>query len=307
MIDITLLGTSALMPLPERALCSAYLSCGGRGILFDCGEGTQTAARRAGQSLVKTSLIALTHFHGDHYFGLPGLLQSMNALDRKEPLYITAPGDMERELAPILRLTGAMKYDIILLPMPEDGIALNEIDGGFPKGARLLGFNTAHRVESRGYAFILPRAGKFLPERARALNIPQKLWGRLQGGESVEHEGRSYSPDMVLGEPRRGLKVVFSGDTAPCEELSEAARDADLFICEATFGEDEQEARAAEYGHMTFSQAARTAAQAGVKRLWLSHYSPMIKNPEDYIGNARAVFPEACCSYDGMGMKLNFE
>ena len=307
MIDVTLLGTSALMPLPDRALSAAYLSCAGRGILFDCGEGTQAAARRAGVSLMKTDIIAISHFHGDHYFGLPGLLQSMNALDREEALYILGPECIGQELEPILKLAGYLKYELRILPMEGGELMLRDICPGFPHGSKLSAFKTKHRVESIGYAFTLPRAGKFMPEKAEALGLPREFWGKLQRGEAVEHEGSCVEPGMVLGEARRGIKIVYSGDTAVCPELLQAAADADLLISEATYGLDEQAELAAEYGHMCFAQAAKIAAEAGARRLWLTHYSPMIKEPEEYVENAVAVFPETECGYDGKSIKLSFE
>ena len=179
MVNVTLLGTAALMPLPERALSAAYISCGGRGLLLDCGEGSQSAARRAGISLMKTDIIALSHYHGDHVFGLPGLLQSMNALDRHEPLYITGPVGLEAELAPILKLAGEVKYPIRLISLPPEGLELRALSRSWPHGARLFAFETKHRILSQGYVFSLSRAGKFLPERAQALNVPVQLWGAL--------------------------------------------------------------------------------------------------------------------------------
>ena len=307
MVNVTLLGTAALMPLPERALSAAYLTCGGRGLLLDCGEGTQAAARRAGISLMKTDIIALSHYHGDHVFGLPGLLQSMNALDRAEPLYITGPAGIESELAPILTLAGEVKYPIRLIEVPDEGLELRSISRSWPNGARLQAFETKHRVISQGYVFTLHRAGKFLPERARALSLPVECWGKLQNGRSVEIDGRLIEPEMVLSEPRRGIKVLFSGDTAPCESMLEAARDAQLLILDATYGEDEQAELAEKYGHMTFSQAAQLAGGSGAEVLWLSHYSPMIKNPGDYIHNARRYFENSHCGYDGMSASLKFE
>lgn len=308
MIDVTMLGSSALMPLPDRALASAYICCSGRGILLDCGEGTQTALRRWGCSLLKTDLIALSHYHGDHIFGLPGLLQSMNALSRTEPLYITGPEGLESELEPILRLAGPLCYELHLLDIPAGGeIRLRSLNRSWPYEACLHSFNTRHRVQSQGYSFVLSRAGKFLPERARALAVPMACWGRLQRGESVEVEGCTVLPQDVMTEPRRGIKVVFSGDSACCDELRENARNAQLLILDATYGEDEQAELAEKYGHMNFAQAAGLAEASGAQRLWLTHYSPMIKNPEDYIENAGRYFPESCCAYDGMHIKLEFE
>lgn len=302
MIDITLLGTAALFPLPDRALTAVFLSCGGRSILFDCGEGTQTAARKAHVSIMKTDLIALTHYHGDHVFGLPGLLQTMHSLGRERPLYITGPAGLREALAPLLHLAGETCYEVHLadtrgstLPLP-----------CFPAGAALTSFPTEHRVPSQGYSFTLSRPGKFLPERARALGAPPRLWGTLQKGERVSVDGSIISPEQVLGPPRRGLKVVFTGDTAACDSLRDAARGADLLISEATFADDEQAEKAREYGHMTFAQAACLAAGAGVRELWLAHYSQTVKDPEAALPGARAYFENTVCGADGMTKTLRF-
>lgn len=307
MIDITLLGTSALIPLPERAETAAQLVCRGHSILFDCGEGTQMAARKAGVSLFKTDIIALTHYHGDHIFGLPGLLQTMSIMGRTEPLYIIGPGNIEKELALIVALTGWLPYPLKLVTLPPEGLELNKLTGGWPDGAKLTAFPTVHRVVSQGYVFDLPRPGKFQPERAKALGIPTNQWGILQRGEAIQLDGQTILPEMVLGAPRKGLKVVFSGDTAACESLVHAARGADLLLCEATYGENEQAQLAADHGHMNFAQAAETAAKAQATRLWLMHYSQMVEDPEEYLPNARAFFPNAECGFDGKAMSLQFE
>lgn len=308
MIDITLLGTSALVPLPDRALTAAVLTCAGRSILFDCGEGTQTAARKAGVSLMKADLIALTHYHGDHLFGLPGLLQTMCCLGRTETLYITGPSGLREELAPILKLAGWTSYEIVLIPFPEDGLPMETLGKGWPAEAKLSAFPTEHRVVSQGYCFTLGRAGKFLPEKAKALGVSVKLWSLLQKGRSVETDGGVLiRPDQVLSEPRKGLKFVFSGDTAACPALIDAAADADLLISEATYGENGQAELAVDHGHMNFAQAASIAAQAGVKRLWLAHYSQMIEDPEACLPNAASIFPNAVCGQDGMRVTLRFD
>lgn len=304
MIDFTLLGAAATMPLPDRALSSAVLKCAGRTILFDCGEGTQTAARKAHVSLMKTDLIALTHYHGDHIFGLPGLLQSMNCLGRTDTLHICGPEGIEAELAPILRLAGDLQYKVKLM---SGELHLPALNLAWPEGAVLSPFPTEHRVSSCGYVFSLPRPPRFLPEKASELGIPQKLWGRLQKGETVTFEGTSVAPDAVTGEARKGLRIVFSGDTAPCEGLLNASRNADLLVCDATYGEDEQACLAALYGHSTFRQAASLAAEAEVKRLWLTHFSQMLADPADYLLNAQHLFPAAECGYDGKTAKLTFE
>ena len=308
MIDITLLGTSALVPLPDRAQTAMYLVCGGHSILFDCGEGTQTAARKAGVSLIHTDIIALTHYHGDHIFGLPGLLQTMNVLGaRTEKLTIIGPAGIECELAPMMQLVGGLPYEVCLCEIPKEGVELNAISGGWPDGARLTPVKTEHRVVSQGYVFELPRGGKFDPQKAEALGIPNREWGKLQKGNKVIANGKEYTPDQVVGPPRKGLKTVFTGDTSFCDTLKEAAVGADLLICEATYGENEQGEAAREYGHMNFAQAASLAAQADVKRLWLAHFSQMIKDPEEYLPNATAVFEKTECGFDGKRLTLRFE
>lgn len=307
MIDITLLGTAALVPLPERALTAAVLYCGGHSILFDCGEWTQAAARKAGVSLMKVDMIALTHYHGDHIFGMPGLMQTMCSLGRTEPLYITGPEGMAEELEPILKLVGWTSYEIRLIEIPTEGLKLTDLVEGWPKEAALSVFKTEHRISSQGYCFTLGRAGKFMPQKAKELGVPTNQWGLLQKGQSVQVGDVTVLPNQVLGEPRKGLKFVFSGDTAACDSLIEAAREADLLICEATYGENEQAQLAIDHGHMNFAQAAEVAAKAGAKQLWLAHYSQMIEDPKTYLPNAASIFAGTICGEDGMSTTLQFE
>lgn len=307
MISIALLGTAALMPLPDRALTSAVLSCGGRSILFDCGEGTQIAARRHGVSLMKTDVMALTHYHGDHIFGIPGLLLTLARQGRTDPLTILGPEGLEEALDPIRKLIDPLPFALRLRECSDEPLRLCELAHGWPVGAFLGSFATEHRISSRGYVFRLERPGRFLPDKARALGVPPEQWKRLQKGSSVLLGEALITPEQVMGPPRRGLRVVFSGDTTACASLTEAARDADLLICEGTYGEDSQAELAAKYGHMTFSQAAGVAARAGARTLWLAHYSRMIADPEIYLPAARALFPNTVCGRDGMTTELHFE
>ncbi|MBD3879318.1 MAG: ribonuclease Z [Quinella sp. 1Q5] len=308
MIDITLLGTAALVPIPERALTAAFLTCGGHSILFDCGEGTQSAAVKAGVSLMKTDLIALTHYHGDHILGLPGLLKTMWRMGRKEPLYITGPeGLWQKAMEPILRLTGRTAYPIELIELPAEGLQLRKLIRGWASAAKLTVFKTVHKVPSQGYCFTLGRAGKFLPQKAKALGVPVNQWSLLQNGQSVQFDDTVILPEQVLGEPRKGLKFVFTGDTEVCDSMIDAAQGADLMICDATYGDDTQVQHSTDYSHMTFAQAATVAAKANVKRLWLAHFSQRIRNPKDYLPNATAIFANTICGQDGMSMTLHFE
>lgn len=307
MIDMTLIGTAALVPTPERALTAATLSCGGHTILFDCGEGTQSAARKAHASIMRVDAICLTHFHGDHIFGLPGYLQTMGSMGRTEPLYVFGPEGLEEMLELILKLCIFLPYELRPVHLPPEGLQLCTVLPGFPAEATLAPIATEHRVPSMGYRFDLRRPGRFMVEKARALNVPQKFWGLLQRGEAVEVEGRQIAPQDVLGEARKGLRVVFTGDTRPCQAVLEAARDADLLVMEATYGENEQLDAALEHGHSTFAATAQLAHEANARRLWLVHYSGMIDNPADYLPNAQAHFPGAVCGEDGMSITLAFE
>lgn len=306
MIDFTLLGTAATMPLPDRALSAGVLRCAGRTILFDCGEGTQTAARRSHISLMKTDVIALTHYHGDHIFGLPGLLQSMNCLGRTDTLYITGPDDPKDAVAPIMALAGKLEYEVRFV---SGEVRLASLHPAWPPGAVIVPFPTEHRVLSCGYVFTLPRAAKFLPEKARQYGIPTKMWGELQKS-APDREftlgNTVITAGAVMGKPRKGLRIVFSGDTAPCESLIKAAYDADLLVCDATYGDDDCLAMAELYGHSTFPQAAKLAAAAQVRRLWLTHYSQTITEPEECLKNASQIYADAECGFDGKTISLCF-
>ena len=307
MLTITLLGTAATMPLPDRALSAAFAACGGHGLLFDCGEGTQAAARRAGVNLMRADAVCLTHYHGDHIFGLPGLLQTLGAQGRTRPLLLVGPKGLAGIWSAVRALTGPLPYAVRL--QEADGpLALDALSEGWPAGAVLRPFATRHRVPSRGYRLDLPRAGRFDPAKARALNVPVPAWKLLQRGQSIPLEnGAMVAPADVLGPARRGLRFVFSGDTAPCPALEQAAQNADLFLCDATYPDNEQEAQAKQWGHSTFAQGAAIAKKADVRRFWLMHYSPMILEPEAALPNAQAVFPAAECGFDGKQIILQYD
>lgn len=316
MIDVTMLGCAGSVPLPDRALSSALLTLEGRSILFDCGEGTQISARRLGVNLMRTDVIALTHYHGDHTFGIPGLLQSLSLGERKAPLYIVGPArpgnTAADELAEILTLTGKTEFDIVPVDMKPDGLRMCELVPGWPELAKLSAFRTDHRVPSFGYSFTLGRRGRFYPEKAEKIGVPKTMWHTLQNGEPVTFENErgesvKVDPSEVTGRERKGIKVSFSGDTRLCRELCSGAKGSDLLVCEATYGEDAHEDTAFEYGHMTFRQAAKAAKLSGSARLWLTHFSQRIVDPEEYLTLAREVFPAAECACDGKTVTLEFE
>ena len=307
MLTITLLGTAATMPLPDRALTAAVAECGGHSLLLDCGEGTQTAARRAGVNLMKLDAICLTHYHGDHIFGLPGLLQTLGCQGRTRPLALYGPKGLGEVWAALRVLTGPLPYPVCPEVLDAQA-ALRERFGGWPQGAKLTPVPTRHRVTSQGYRLDLPRAGRFSPEKARALGVPVQQWKALQQGQSVVlADGSRAAPESVLGPARQGLSFLFSGDTAPCAALEQAAAGVDLLLCDATYALPEQAAQAKQYGHSTFGQSAALAAKAGAKRLWLVHYSPMITDPEEELAQAQSLFPAAECGFDGKSIALQYE
>ena len=301
MLDVCLLGSGGMMPLPYRWLTSLMTRFNGSSLLIDCGEGTQIAIKEKGWSFKPIDVICFTHYHGDHISGLPGLLLTMGNADRKEPLTLIGPKGLER-------VVSALRVIAPELPFP---IIYKEIEGAEQtfelNGYRLKAFRVNHNVLCYGYTMAIDRAGKFDVERAKEQEIPQKYWKHLQKGETIETENGILTPDMVLGPPRKGLKLTYTTDTRPTNSIRENAKDSDLFICEGMYGEKEKAAKAVEYKHMTFYEAAHLAKDAQVKEMWLTHYSPSLTRPEEYMDEVRRIFPEAKAGKDRMSRELAFE
>ena len=301
MLDVCLLGSGGMMPLPYRWLTSLMTRFNGSSLLIDCGEGTQIAIKEKGWSFKPIDVICFTHYHGDHISGLPGLLLTMGNADRKEPLTLIGPKGLER-------VVSALRVIAPELPFP---IIYKEIEGAEQtfelNGYRLKAFRVNHNVLCYGYTMEIDRAGKFDVERAKEQEIPQKYWKHLQKGETIETENGILTPDMVLGPPRKGLKLTYTTDTRPTNSIRENAKDSDLFICVGMYGEKEKAAKAVEYKHMTFYEAAHLAKDAQVKEMWLTHYSPSLTRPEEYMDEVRRIFPEAKAGKDRMSRELAFE
>lgn len=301
MLDVCLLGCGGMMPLPYRWLTALLTRFNGSSLLIDCGEGTQIAIKEKGWSFKPIDVICFTHYHGDHISGLPGLLLTMGNADRREPLTLIGPKGLER-------VVNALRVIAPELPFP---IIYKEIEGAEQifemNGYRLKAFRVNHNVLCYGYTLEIDRAGKFDPERAKAEEIPQMYWKHLQKGETVEYGGRLLTPDLVLGPPRKGLKLTYTTDTRPTNSIRENAKGSDLFICEGMYGEKEKAAKAVEYKHMTFYEAAQLAKDAEVKELWLTHYSPSMTYAEEYMEDVRKIFPAAKAGKDKMSTELKFE
>ena len=301
MLDVCLLGSGGMMPLPYRYLTALMTRFNGSSLLIDCGEGTQVAVKEKGWSFKPIDVICFTHYHGDHISGLPGLLLTMGNADRSEPLTLIGPKGLERVVT-------ALRVIAPELPFP---IVYREIEGAEQtfemNGYRLKAFRVNHNVLCYGYTLEIDRAGKFDAQKAKERNIPLKYWSRLQSGEEVKAEGGVFTPDMVLGPPRKGLKLTYTTDTRPTDSIRKNVPGSDLFICEGMYGEKDKAAKAKEYKHMTFYEAAELAKEAQVKEMWLTHYSPSLTRPEQYMGEVRKIFPQAKAGKDGMSAELKFE
>lgn len=302
MIEVCLLGTGGMMPLPNRWLTAMMMRYNGHSILVDCGEGTQIALKEKGWSPKPIDVIAFTHFHADHISGLPGMLLTMGNAERTEPLLIIGPKGVERVVESIRIIARDLPFEI----------EYKELTGNEEEfeifGLRCRAYKVSHNVTCYGYTFELDRIGKFDVDRAKEAGIDIKYWNSLQKGLQVTAEdGSIYTPDMVLGPDRKGLKVTYCTDTRPTDSIVRNAMGSDLFICEGMYGEPDKLDKAKEHKHMTFYEAADLAKKAEVKQLWLTHYSPSLPNPKAYLKEVLEIFPDTVVAKDGRSVDLLFE
>jgi len=300
-LDVVFLGTSGSMPTAQRAPAATMVRRGGERLLFDCAEGTQRQLLRSGVGLVELREIFLTHYHADHYLGLPGMMKTFSLRGRELPLHIYGPPGLKSLFSVLRRIFGQLSYPVELHEL-RAGDALER------DGYHLVVFAVSHGVSAIGYALIEPpRPGRFDVENADALGVPPgPERGELQRGESIAlPDGRVITPDAVLGPPRAGRKLVLTGDTTPADSVLEISHAADLLVHEATFGEDEEE-RARETAHSTARDAAALARAAEVKMLALTHLSNRYFGRE-LTREAREVFPETVVPKDFDIIELRFE
>ncbi len=301
MLDVCLLGTGGMMPLPHRFLTAAMLRYNGSSLLIDCGEGTQIAVKEKGWTFKPIDVICFTHYHADHISGLPGLLLTMGNAERTEPLTMIGPRGLERVVNALRTIAPELPFEIRFQEITEPEADYEQ------NGFHIHAFKVNHNVICYGYTVEIRRAGRFQVERANEKGIPQKFWSRLQKGEIITQDGHTYTPDMVLGPERKGIKVTYCTDTRPVEVIAKAAEGADLFVCEGMYAEEEKLARAKQYKHMTFYEAAGLASRAGVREMWLTHFSPSLIRAEEYLPKVREIFPRAYLGKDGKSVELLFE
>jgi ribonuclease Z len=311
MIDVALLGTGGTLPLPDRFLSCALLRCGGQLILIDCGEGTQVSLRKLGWGLKDVGTVLLTHFHADHVAGLPGLLLTIgnSGRTRDEPLTIAGPRGVQRVVESLRVIAPYLPYPVRYREFaggPAEPLAVGPLQVTACPGD--------HDVPCLAYRLALDRAPAFVPERARALGLPERrlagqrfsLWKLLQSGQTVEYEGRTVRPQDVMGPPRPGLTVGFLTDSRPTRGLVEFFTDADLLICEATYGDPADRPKAIENKHMTFGEAAALGAAARARQLWLTHFTPALPNPEYFRREAEAAYPGVVIGREHLTTSLAF-
>lgn len=301
MIDVCLLGTGGMMPLPYRALTSLMIRYNGMSVLIDCGEGTQTSIRQQGWSFKPIDVICFTHYHADHISGLPGLLLTLGNAERTEPLTMIGPKRLGKVVDSLRIIAPELPFDVKYIEIQDDEESFTF------NGLRINAFKVNHSVTCYGYSIELDRQGKFDVEKAKSLNIPLPYWGRLQRGEIIEDDGVTYTPDMVLGEARKGIKLTYCTDSRPTDSIIENAKKSDLFICEGMYGDPAEKDKAKKKKHMTYAEAAEIARRADVNELWLTHFSPSVVKPQEFKEEATGIFQNTLIPKDRWNKTLKFE
>jgi ribonuclease Z len=299
MIDLLLLGVSGTIPLPGRPLSALLARVGPEMVLFDCGEGTQVSMRRWGWGFKALSAICLSHLHGDHVGGLPGLLLTVGNAGHTAPLDIYGPVGTLAVVAGLRVIAPYLPYEVRVHEVGEQhGIPWN--------GATLAALPVDHAVPCLAFRLDLARSRPFLPERARMLGVPVLQWKLLQRGEAVTVGARTVQPDEVLGTARRGLRVAYVTDTRPTADMPGFLAGADLLVIEGTYGDPADAPNAVANKHLLFAEAATIGQAAGAQRLWLTHFSAKMMDPQRHAEEATRILPATVIGHEGLTISLHF-
>ena len=299
MPDICLAGTGGMLPLKDRYLTGCFLEYNGKAILIDCGEGMQVALASSDLKISRIEMILITHNHADHVTGLPGLLLSMGNCSREEPIDIYLPESAERVVRNLISVCGRLPFDVRLHMLPDKEAVSFTADKIDPM-LTIYTLPVRHSVKCLAYSMVLEKKAVFQPDKAQSLGVPVKMWRVLHSGEAVTlDDGRVIQPDEVLGDKRLPVKVTYVTDTLPIDAIVSFANNSDLFICEGMYGDADKKQSMNEKGHMLMQDACRLAEKACVKELWLTHYSPAEKHPENFEKELKKLFPNVIISKDG--------
>lgn len=303
MVDVCLPGTGGMIPLLNRWLACCWIEYNGKAFLIDCGEGTQIALKKSGCKINRLDVLMITHFHTDHVAGLAGLLFALGNSGKTTELSIIGPAGLENVLSAMLIFVPFLPYKIKTNEIADNRKGKIETDEMIISYMPL-----SHGITCFGYSVAVRRKPEFNPDKANLLNIPiipKELFKLLHAGQSVQsNDGNITEPESVSDGKRAEIRVCYCTDTLPIDAISDFARGADLFICEGMYGDEKEHERVAKKGHMLFSESARLAKNAEVKRLWLTHYGPACLNPDKYINNARRIFPKSIAAHDGTRITL---
>lgn len=302
MIDVCLLGTGGMMPLPNRFLTSCLIRHNGNMILIDCGEGTQVPIKILGWGFKNIEAVCFTHFHADHIGGITGLLLMIGNSGREEPLTLIGPKGLKTVINNLRVICPVLPYEIKFIersnadtePIKFLGLEINTLP-------------VEHKMPCFAYSLEIKRAGQFDPIRAKAQNVPLRIWSKLQKNDTVVFDGITYTSDMVLGAERKGIKISYCTDCRPNKKISNFINNSDLFIGEGMYGDDEKDTNAIKYKHSTMRETAEIAKAGNVNELWFTHYSPSLVNPEQFIDTAKSIFPNTTMGRDGMYKTISFK
>ena len=295
MVEVCLPGTGGMLPLESRWTASCWVEFQGMAILIDCGEGTQIALKKAGCRLSRLKLLLITHFHADHIAGLPGLLLTLGNYGKNTPITIVGPAGLKQIVASLMAIAPNLPYSIVLKELEGEGQDFDLF------GIHFSSMPLQHGMPCLGYRITFKRKPVFDPDKAKKLGLPLQHYKTLHAGQSVVLDnGNRIIPCMVLDGERRSTSICYCTDTHPIEELPRFAHGVDLLVCEGMYGDHALREKMWEKGHMVFSDSAGLAKCAEVKQLWLTHFSPAMKYPEQFLNEVRCIFSDTKVGYDGI-------